>query len=274
MINLPSWSDYGTHDESRFPELWAGCVYASAFCLGPTGMKLFDHSRLRNNGQLSSGVTPVSQILVSAGQYCFEPMTNQAATHAQLPSLTGDCTWSCWFRHTATGADQAVITTRNILTGAARNGIAIYLMNGGAAGASAEFAIGGTRYTATISSTFSDGAWRCAIARRINGVTHLSVGGQTATSTGSSTATITHEVGLRIGSWADYAVGAFTLQLDDCRIYDRAISNAEVAQLQTSRGVAYQRRLRKSYFAEQIGPTFKAAWARNSNYIISPVGAA
>ena len=267
ISNFPSWADYGTHDESRFPELWEGCIYASAFCLGQSGNALFDHSRFRNHGTATS-MTLNDRLFLSDGQYCFEPMTSMAFTHGLIPQITGDCTFSCWFRHTATGADQCAITTRNILTGAGRNGIAIYLMNGGAAGASAEFAIGGTRYTATISATYSDGIWRCATAQRINGTTRLTIGTTTATSAGSSTGTISHEVGLRIGSWADYSTGAFILQLDDVRIYDRSLSIGEVNLLQTGRGVSYQRKRRKSYFSEQVAVGFSVARSKRSSQLI------
>ncbi|MGV2337667.1 MAG UNVERIFIED_CONTAM: hypothetical protein LVR18_27485 [Planctomycetaceae bacterium] len=36
-MTKPSLSDYGTHDESAYPELWDGVVGAWAPCLGPTG---------------------------------------------------------------------------------------------------------------------------------------------------------------------------------------------------------------------------------------------
>lgn len=41
MIN-PSWSDYGTHDEAYYPELWRGVTGAWAPALGPTGTTLYD----------------------------------------------------------------------------------------------------------------------------------------------------------------------------------------------------------------------------------------
>ena len=46
-MTRPSFQDYGTYDESAYPELWDGVVGYWAPCLGPTGTRLFDVSRFQ-----------------------------------------------------------------------------------------------------------------------------------------------------------------------------------------------------------------------------------
>lgn len=95
-------------------------------------------------------------------------------------------------------------------------------------------------------------------------------GGTLPTSWGANNS-VSYVTGRIIGVFGTniFYSGAF----DDLRVYNRLLSHDEVVQLSRGRGIAYQRRKRKSYFG-QFGPTFNPAWARNSNYIISPVGAA
>jgi len=60
--------------------------------------------------------------------------------------------------------------------------------------------------------------------------------------------------------------------LDDLRLYNRSPSLTEIRLLAIRRGIAYERRKRKQvYFNAAF---FNPAWARNSNVILSPVGAA
>lgn len=251
MLN-PTYADYATHDESQFPELWDGCVGAWAPCLGASGTRLFDLSRRQNWGTLTN-MDPPTDWVVSGGQMAldFDGVNDRVECNA-IQSFTGDCTWLCWFRHTATGSDQCLITTRNILTGGSRNGVAIYLRGGGSANIEAEFAISGTRYTAQVSADTSNGNWYLAVGRRIAGRTFLDVAKVgSATSSGTSTATITHEVGPTFGLWRDYATAAFSVQIDDVRFYNRAISQGEIDVLCVRRGIAYQRRRRRVAIAQQ-----------------------
>ncbi len=39
-MSRPSWQDFGTHDESAYPELWDGVVGAWCPSLGQTGLRL------------------------------------------------------------------------------------------------------------------------------------------------------------------------------------------------------------------------------------------
>lgn len=61
-------------------------------------------------------------------------------------------------------------------------------------------------------------------------------------------------------------------QFSEFRVYNRALSPAEARTLSLRPGIAYERRKRNQvYFGAAF---FNPAWARNSNVILSPVGAA
>lgn len=63
-----------------------------------------------------------------------------------------------------------------------------------------------------------------------------------------------------------------TGQVAEFRVYNRGLSVAEIKLLGNRPGIAYERRKRRSVFFNAA--FFNPAWARNSNVIISPVGAA
>lgn len=267
---FPSYADYATHDESQFPELWSGCVGAWAPCLGASGTRLFDLSGRQNWGTLTN-MDAATDWVVSGGQMAldFDGINDRVECDA-IQSFAGDCSWLCWFRHTATGSDQCLVTTRNILTGASRNGLALYVRGGGFTNVEAEFVVNGNRFTATVNGATQDNTWRLAVARRIAGRTHLTVTGiGSATSSGTSTSAIAHEVGPTFGLWRDYATGAFAVQIDDIRFYNRAISQGEIDILASQRGIAYRRRKRRH--AAIVGQQFQAAWFRQQQLIGSGV---
>jgi len=67
----PSWGDFATFDESAYPELWDGVVGAWCPSLGPTGLRLHDHSRRNNWGTLTN-MDPATDWVVSGGQYALD----------------------------------------------------------------------------------------------------------------------------------------------------------------------------------------------------------
>jgi hypothetical protein len=89
----PSWGDFGTHDESAYPELWDGVVGAWAPCLGPTGNILIDHGLPRNHGN-GSGLT-----LASA--WSADAITYSGSNYHALTEFRCSREWSVcgWVRH-------------------------------------------------------------------------------------------------------------------------------------------------------------------------------
>lgn len=77
---------------------------------------------------------------------------------------------------------------------------------------------------------------------------------------------------IAIGRNGNRASQYFPGNISDVRIYNRVLSSAEIRLLATRRGIAFERRKRNQvYFGAAF---FNPAWARNSNVILSPVGAA
>ena len=273
MINFPSWSDFGTHDESRFPELWEGCVGAWAPCLGPTGLRLHDHSRFGNWGALTN-MDAATDWVITNGQYALDFDTTDDLVEPSSASLTGlvNVSVSAWvvIRSNGTRVFASRYANAGVLNG--------WLLYGDVAtGFAFDGRESGAAYLSSgASGAFSLGQWYHVCGTKRGNLWSVFVDGRLRSSQTQGNGTTVFSVNaLQIGAgWfggSDYLYSGAIL--DDVRIYNRALTELEIRNLALGRGVAYQRRRRKSHFAEQL-ITFRAAWARNSNYIISPVGAA
>ena len=104
-MTKPSWQDFATHDESAFPELWDGVVGAWAPCLGPTGLRLHDHSRRSNWGTLTN-MDNATDWVVNDGQYALDIFDDQYVDAGTLQgeSLGGPFSMSCWVRNMTAAA--------------------------------------------------------------------------------------------------------------------------------------------------------------------------
>ena len=113
-MTRPSWQDYGTYDESAYPQLWDGVVGAWCPSLGPTGLRLHDHSRGIRWGTLTN-MDPPTDWVVQDGQYAldFDGVNDYAliGTHEALNSVTQYV--SAWIRPTAVAADYMVYSMSN-----------------------------------------------------------------------------------------------------------------------------------------------------------------
>lgn len=77
----------------------------------------------------------------------------------------------------------------------------------------------------------------------------------------------------RIARWASTftPTRCFLGQLDDMRIYRRCLAEPEIRILNTEPGIGLKPERTSVFFGAQL---FNPAWARNSNVLLSPVGAA
>ena len=286
--NLPSLADYATHDESRFPELWEGCVGAWAPCLGPTGLRLHDFSRVGNWGTLTN-MDAATDWVVSGGRYALDfDGSNDYVVLSANPYLITNRPQSCsiWvnmrsivaannptlfsFGQSGTPFISQFYLGWNLLGIGPSNGTTA-LTVGGFPG------LPGPAYGAYTSALFGSrtNEW-LHIYAGWSGVTwRIFVNGVEDTITQGNTAPTTTTTGLAfvVGATGSGTSRFINGTIAEVMYYHRFLPPAEIRTLASDRGVAYQRRRRKSYFAEQL-VTFRAAWARNSNYIISPVGAA
>lgn len=288
--NLPSLADYGTHDESRFPELWEGCVGAWAPCLGPTGTRLHDFSRRPNWGTLAS-MDAATDWAVSGGLYSLDlDGTNDVIDYGTNVSLAGatQVSFSCWIWRATQGAFLAL--TR-YSTGTTPNRGDYFGVNNVTLNGQISLSIGNASANANndylffnsteqmVASNWNHIAATCTIAGNsstcnmwLNGIpatVNASHGGTRPTSWGANN-TVSYVTGRITGVFGTNSFYSGTF--NDLRVYNRLLSHDEVVQLSRGRGIAYQRKLRRSAFFNAA--FFNPAWARNSNIILSPVGAA
>lgn len=275
MTRLASWQDFGTHDESAYPELWRGCVGAWAPCLGPTGLRLHDLSVYHNWGTLTN-MDAATDWVVNGGRYALDLDGVNDYLLVASPSIgLSDYTIAAFFQQVTAATAFDVTCPSNIIstntTGYTFPRIAI-------------------RETAIQISIDPRGAYQAAFAgdslwhhialvRRL-GVTELYLDGRQLSL--SSTGTNFDQSGYNF-TGATFFVARINLSFlpldfytagraDNIHIYNRALPPAEIRTLATRRGIAYERRKRRSVFFN--AEFFNPAWARNSNVIISPVGAA
>jgi len=278
--NLPTWADYGAHGESRFPELWEGCLAAWAPCLGPTGTKLHDTSGRGAFGTLAN-MTPSNDLMVRDGIYAaeFSYFSGSARPAIEIPTLASirgrqAASISMWVMLKLAPSVQAALYyeptssdgfTKFGLFQSTTNQI-VFVGRDTASGSS--FAI---------TATPTAGAW-VHVCGTYNATTDLMELFFNGVSAGTN---VTAKGALHDSAPASVmAIGAFTqntspaLQytcsafIDDVRINAKIFSRSEIRTLASSRGIAFQKRLRKSYFAEQLTPTFQAAWAKRPTQLI------
>lgn len=259
-MTKPSWQDFGTHDESAVPELWNGVVGAWAPCLGPTGLRLHDHSRRSNWGTLTN-MDPPTDWVVSGGQYALDfDGTNDFVSLGSVPTLTA-ATVACWcilrqatpsnFNFTGPPFSQdstnlashypwidGIIYTEILRTG---------------------------RVTITPSVIVNRAAWHLVTFTN-NGDRYKMFQNDIAIHDSASTIIRTDPFVLGVSNrlsqqfWYNGIVA-------ECAIWDRALSENEIQQLyQLGRGGMYQRRRRRAIYLPQAG--FQTAWALRRSQII------
>lgn len=164
--------------------------------------------------------------------------SNDIITASAIPSLTGDCFWCAWFSPRSTTPDALILSTRNINTGASRNGITLYWRDNGGNNVAAEVVRNGTRYTATLSTTLTLNQWYFVWGQRLasTGAVTVGVDGVGSASVAGTTATITHEVGPSLCNWRDYSGGPLAGKIDDIRVFNRIPTTAEQTALKSKRG--------------------------------------
>jgi hypothetical protein len=274
----PSWGDFATHDESAYPELWDGVVGAWAPCLGPTGLRLHDHSRGMRWGTLTN-MDAATDWLVTAGQYAldFDGVDDYIAA-GSLPDFTGDFTLSAWgyVYSVDTGVDAVLVRSTNVFGGAARSGITLVMRDAFSSATTerigCEITDGLNRYHIESAAGYARDTWHHVLCRRQAGVFSLWINGVAETTTQTFTGTVTNNTDTYIGAVIDYQGGVSTLRrrVDSVVAHTRALSAGEIRQLYLlGRGGMYQRRRRtlRRVGVEQ-GAAFKAYWARRQNQII------
>lgn len=272
-MTRPSWQDYGTHDESAYPELWNGVICALCPSLGPTGSRLHDHSRYNNWGTLTN-MDVASDWTLSGGQYALDldgtddyiPLSRNVFSGLSIVTV------SMWASPRTT-TDRIEITqgTDNLNRcgfAFSEDGNAYVVPNfSGAATGFGFVSWSGFGVSRFLHGVFIYNAIGSANADR--GKIFLNGTQQTLTFIGTLPTTAISQagvpfIGARPGP-ATYSNG----QIDDITVWNRELSPNEITRLYLlGRAGMFKRRRRTARRAviEQAG--FRASWARRQNQII------
>ncbi len=92
-MTKPSWQNYGTYDDSSYPQLWKGVRAYFAPCLGPTGNILIDHNPRRNHGNGSG--------LILSSAWSSDAITYSGSNYHAVTEFACSREWSVcgWVRH-------------------------------------------------------------------------------------------------------------------------------------------------------------------------------
>ena len=285
-MTRPSWQDFGTHDESAYPEFWDGVVGAWAPCLGPTGTRLHDLSRRNNWGTLTN-MDAATDWTVSGGQYGLDYDGTDDWVSIPRISAYSSTQWrtlSAWINaRTFDGysgfndilscdviggtREWVWLTSTDATLTDAKLAIAIFGTGGGVVEAQTPEIILANEWThvaVTQDGSYTFGGFKMYINGKPQTLTDTSSGTFTAPSVGTNNLGI----GRRPGNFI------FDLHwnglIDDCAIWTRALSANEIQRLYLlGRGGMYERRRRTlRRVAIEQGAAFKAYWARRQNQII------
>lgn len=237
--------------EARYPTLWSGLV--AAFCpsvTGPTGLRLLNFGR-GGDGTLTN-MDMATDWPLSLGRHCLDfDGTDDYVTlgNASRPLLPSTTNWavSGWVRLNDQG-DNALFS-QHISTGS--NG-RIMIRNSDSPTTVWEIFLGsdatglGTvRVQST--STASIGVWTHIVATRNLRTFTIYVNGVAEASTTELSTRQLLQNGNLIGAHTDNAstfngtpIVPLNGQIDDLRIYNRALSAAEIALLARRRGIAFE----------------------------------
>lgn len=255
MISSLSLSDFGTHDESRYPELWEGCVGAWAPCLGPTGLRLHDLSRYRNWGTLTN-MNAATDWVVSGGRYALDfDGSNDLVNCGNAASVTGPLTVEVWCRRTgAVAPNSSGLAGRYVGNPTADRQYLLYI------------SVTDSSYNFIVSSNGTSVVNLAASATSVlNTLDHV-VGvyvpsqrleifvngrsvGLTTTSVPSSLFSSAAPFRLATQFFStDDSRTAFNGQIFQTTVWNRYLNSNEIKTLSTRIGIAYERRKRRSVY--------------------------
>ena len=266
-MTRPSFSDYGTYDESAYPELWEGVIGAWCPSLGPTGDRLHNLSRYNNWGTLTN-IDPATDWVVSGGQYALDfDGVNDYAMIGAYDTLNSTTQYvSAWIRPTAVASDYTVYSMSNTAASVYRG---LWVTAG-----SLRWAWGSTggsyRWYTTAAATITANRWQHVAAGHIGtGAPSIWINGvsQTTTLTSAGVNSLPSVQQSDIGRLGNNFY--FQGQIDDVVVRNRPVSDNEIRGLYLLGPAGmYERRRRTARRAaiEQAG--FRAYWARRQNQII------
>ncbi|HAV31943.1 MAG TPA: hypothetical protein DC058_04165 [Planctomycetaceae bacterium] len=261
----PSWGDFGTHDESAYPELWDGVVGAWCPSLGPTGLRLHDHSRRSNWGTLTN-MDATTDWILSGGQYALNfAGTRRVSTTRALISGTQGFTMSAWVYLTGTTGYRTVCGNYGVsnFTGVQ---LTIWQATGGVPANAPTVYYGSTTINATTGASANQ--WNHVAATRTGNVVAIYLNGVQVGS-GTNTASVGTSRNWTLAQDTDGTGEPMIGYIDDHAVYSRPLTPDEIRQLYLlGRGGIYQRRRRT---LRRVGVEQGAAGARRRRILTGMV---
>ena len=208
-----------------YPELWKGCVGAWNPGLGVSGSTLRDQSGFQNNGTLTNGPTWA----VNQGRYAlsFDGVDDYVETSKSIIPI-GVASISTWVKASSLveGYFVSEWSPNNMYLGVFSNNW-IARSGDGASGASG-----------LLSSSATVSVWTHLCAVRDASTLTLFVNGKNSASTTATSYQGGSGTSLKLARLGGTTYAA--CNLDDIRIYNRALSAKEIRTLYTRRGIAYE----------------------------------
>lgn len=246
-MRTPSLADFGTHQDSFYPELWDGCVHAYCPSLGITGDRIFDFSGRSKTGTFTNLTASSWSLSVGKPQLDFSYTGATSVTLGSFaPFVYDKVTLAAWVYRTEDRVDARVFSAGTTLG----YSLGTYGPTGRMQG---QFT--STAFARDASSTVTLNKWFHVVFTYANDVPRLyidgslQVTGTSATAT-VSTASLAHRIGAASAGNGNYWPGS----IDDLMVYDRELSLVEIETLARYRAVAYTKAARKSIFFVGLSP--------------------
>jgi len=278
-MTKPSWQDFGTFDESAYPELWDGVVGAWCPSLGPTGLKLHDHSRRNNWGTLTN-MDAATDWTISGGQYALDfDGTNDYVTAGSFSGqpVVGLSVWLKPANTITAAASGGVLMQMRFGTAntwyLALGSATINLTNEYITVIDTSAAGSGYRAGVTDGGSIASDMWSHIFVRWTGAAYEIWFNGANKTLSVVGTPLLAMANAMYLACVDGDGAGPrafYSGQIDDVLQYSRTLSPNEIRRLYLlGRGGIYERRRRtlRRVGVEQ-GAAFKAYWARRNSQII------
>lgn len=237
---LPTANRWNTHARSRYPALWDRCVGAWCPSLGVSGARLADASRFGNWATLTN-MDPATDWVVDDGGYAldFDGANDVVQTIANIPELGTTGTLCCWvkFRTVNTGTHGVL----SMQYGSSPSDTYVLINQFG----DTIFWYWGTQSPSFLAGSCGTGRWR-HVAMANNGISVIGYIDGVSVGSGTSMVSAAAQI-LKIGSFANLTIDG---QIDDARVYSRALYPEEIRILARRRAISYEPAYRPAYYTE------------------------
>ena len=257
---LPTANRWNTHARSRYPRLWDGCVGAWCPSLGVTGTRLFDTSPYANWGTITNAAANTVWS-VNGGGYCLDlDGTDDRVDCSTLASRINPLTRgsiSLWVRLDSLASNIYF----GLCDSTDPNGWTLFYYNAGGSPNNRTYfgvyegngLIANQPFAGCPDPVIGEWNHYCVTQDGANAVVTfrgVRYGASPASGAWFSSVSNANDV-----SWGDYVNASgrglrLNGQIDDMRLYDRALHPEEIRLLATRRAIAYEPVYRPAYYTE------------------------